>query len=542
MIRYYRYACELARPLPTKVWSENRRQEKTMFRKLSTITIFLLVICLLPSQLVIGQTQREAENSLQRFNQRLEAVRELVSSFNNQRARDLVNRAETLRNEAVAAGKKNDLQTATAKLKMAFSFLDQAVKVTLEGPITRMRSQLEERLQNADQVILGSRNQQAQKLLQEAKANRDKAEQAVSAQQINKAVEYYRVALTLVNKAYTMVNTRSNIAAVDSHNPEDVLNEERRKFDNLRDRASDKVQASNDTRVKQTYDQALKLARSAEEAFRQGNLELARKFYNQSTLLLVRTVDLSSSVSANINRLELEVNRLRDLLDESEERIMQNPRPRARNLFERARRFFTEAENAARAGKTNSAVWKLRLTENMLKRAVAVAENKDKQAIEGRVLLEIENTRMEISDVRKKSSADSPQDAEILLRMAQQAIDNAEKAANSGFHRLALEAVLVSQRFLTRANRILTSQDVSPLSRDRIAAQLRQLDAALSDAETEAVDSRQGWRRRLLRNARDIRNLAYESSQTGNYRAASEAIQVALELTRKSMAELPSSP
>ncbi|MCG8605005.1 hypothetical protein MJD09_08415, partial [bacterium] len=146
-----------------------------------------------------------------------------------------------------------------------------------------------------------------------------------------------------------------------------------------------------------------------------------------------------------------------------------------------------------------------------------------------------ENTQVEISEARKGLHRDTPQDVQVLIKMAQFALDRANRAAAGGFTRVALESVLAAQRFLTKAARVRTSETMPTVSSSRLDVRMRQLDAAIAEAEDLIGVESPTWNRRLLQSAKDIRLMAIDSMERGNIQAAEEAVEVALELVRKSV-------
>jgi HEPN domain-containing protein len=495
------------------------------------VKIFVIVLIwnCLPINVGLGQTRNDLVRALERFDRQFEVVQKLVRSFENQRAIQLVNEARALRNQAVADFENKNFVAAGAKIKMAFLKLEQAVRITLEGPLRRLRSRLEELMRRADNVVLGSKHKEAERILREAKLNRDAAERALAAKEINVAVEHYRVAITLTRRSIDLV--RRDVGSV-----RDRMIEERKRFEVLRQRALDVVEKSADPRVKHIFDQADKLALSAEEAFKNHKFELAKRFLNQSILLLLRVMDMAGGESPSaVNQTRVALFRLKDLIEDSRKIVFNSQRPRAKLLFERAKRFEREAELAAGEGRGYEALWKIELAETMIRRAMRIVEGRDEPRFTSKIAQEIENTKDDIAAIRKKVSVDSPKDAQVLINMSQFAIQRAERASSAGFQRLALEAVLASQRFLTKAERILTTQATSSISKEKIGVRLNQLNEAIEESEKRVAESELDWPRRLLDGAKDIRKMAVESFQKGNYRAADEGIQVAFELIRKSL-------
>lgn len=504
-----------------------------MLKKSINISIILFVCGLVLTATGFGQTRNDLVRTIEKLDRNIEMVRELVASFDNQRAQELLNNAEKLRNEAAADVQNNRFGLAAGKIKLAFSLLEQALKITLDGPVRRLRSELEELLQRAEHLVLGSQYKEAERILREAKLNGTAAEKALSARQINKAVEHYRVAITLAKRAIDMVDRPGNIDS-------DRIQEERTKFENLRDRARELVDKSNNDQAREIFQQAMKMAKSAEEALHNGNFELAKKFYNQSVLLLLRTMDLASKDSpATVDQTEVELFKLRELIDSAQDEIVNSGKPRANLLFERARRFAREAELATKEGHNREAIWKIDLAENMLQRAKRIAQETVRSGYTDRISQEIQDTKSEISEVRSELSTDSPKDAEVLINMAGFTITKAEQASAAGLQRVALEAVLAAQKFLTKAEGILSDRSASSITKERVQLTLQQLDETITESQDQVLQSDQDWNVQLLKSAKEIRDLASSSLEKGNYQAANEAIQVAFELIRKSVKSLP---
>lgn len=506
---------------------------KMMKNVILKILLLLFVMNLTGTEFVSGQTRDDFTRVLQKLDDAIHRVRQLTTSFNHTRALELVERAQRLRNEAVTAAKNGHLAEAKAKFDLAFALLEQAAKLTLSGPIHRLRNQLEELLRQADDVVPRSRNKEAQRILNEAKKNRAAGEEAVASLRIQKATEHYRVGITLAERSITLVQHSPGLTL-------DRILQEKRKFENLMERAREVVEHGSNDRAPQIFHQAINLAHSAEEAFRNGNIELAKRFYNQSVLLLLRAMDLASGESgATVNQAEAGLFRLRDHIGDVRDAITQSASPRASRLFERATRFANEAQSALHEDKSYEALWKIELAENMLKRAARLARNGNQPQLSRKISREIQNTAHEIAAVQSRVTPDSPKDAAVLLKMARLAVKRAEQAETSGMRRVALEATLAAQRFLTRAERVLDAKESGDYSGEQLRVRFNQLDAAIAESEERIVNSGQSWNLQLLQSAKDIRQMSYESYQNGNYTAANEGIQVSFELLRKSLKNVP---
>lgn len=499
-----------------------------MFNKL----IIILTLCLAFSLITTaeGTAQRRGfVQELERFDREFERVKELVNSFSNDRARQSLQEARTLRNAADEAFRNGRLTEAGSKLKLAFGKLAVAAKVTLDGPAKRWRNRLEELLSRAEHEVLGCNHEEAQRILQEAKTQRDLAEHAAAALDVRKAIEHFRVAETAARRALQLIQSL-----------QDKIREERYRFEVLRDRAQELVEKSSNARAKQIFRQAIKLAVSAEEALHGCRIEVAKKFYNQSVMLLLRAMDLARGDSKEtINQVEAAFFRLRELMEATTECVRNSSRPQAKLLLERARRFANEAELAAKNQHRYQALWKIELAENMLRRACRISKGRGGQKISARIARQIENAKMDIAETRRNVDADFEKDAAVLIKMAEFTIRKAEQAASAGFNRFALASVLATQRFLTKAQRMLRTPETNPISQENIRIKLIQLDEAIAESEARIQPTSQEWNRRFLNGAKDIRKFVDDSVQKGNYRAADEAIRVAFELVKKSWRNLP---
>ena len=497
------------------------------------IFVILLACSVLTSSIGMSQTRNDLIRALEQLNRDLERVRELVLSFDNLRAKQLVDAAQKLRNEAVSVIEHREFSVAAAKIKMANGLLEQAVKITLDKPVHRLQRRLEELMRQADHIVLGSHHKEAERILREAKSNQEAGKKAFGAHNFKRAVEHLRVAITLTERSIKLVQRSVDFVT-------DKFIEQKRRFESLRTRAQEIVEQSHDRRSKQIFHQAMKLASSAEEAFRNRNFELAQKFYNQSVLLLLRSMDIASGVSPTVvDRSKIALNRLTHLIEDSRETIAKSNRPRARKLLERAMRFKREAELALTEGRSYKALWKIDLAENMIQKALRIAKGRIASHFTNKISQEIENTEKDIAEFQKGMIQGSPRDVDVLINMSKSAINRAERAYAAGYNRLALENVLASQRFLSKAERIVKYQEQPTLSKAMIAVRLNQLNEAIEKAEENVAESKQDWNRRLIQSAKEIRTIAVKSFQNGNYRAADEGIQVAFEIIRKSLKNLP---
>lgn len=477
-----------------------------------------------------AQVNSDGRRTLSLLNREIERVEELARSYNNN-SREVaakIAEAKTLRDRAASLIVNNRLALAKAAAEMAFQRLSEAKRLILRNTIQRIRSKLEDRLRRADELIGDlACHQEARRTLNDAKKNRDAGERAFNSGQIDLAIEHFRVGNSLAETAIDQLN---NSGGADI----DRITDEKAKFESLVARAREKVEQSQNSHAQQILQQGVRLANRAQDAIRDCNFDLAKSLLNQSSLLLLRAMDLASPMDAG--QAEVALHRLRDDIVAADRILGDAAVARAKLLFERAKRFAAEAEQALHEKHNHAALWKIDLARKMLQRATTLARGR--RALNDRLPREIENTRQDIASVRSNMSDDAPPDARVLVRMSEFALQRAEQGAAAGTNRVAFEAIWAAQELLSRAERILSKRDQEELGRNQVEVKLKQLDAVIQESEPTIAEVNQDWSRQLFSSAKELRKLAEDSLQKGNYRAANEAIQVSFGLLRKSLKNL----
>src|SRR3990172_2129898 len=398
-----------------------------MLKIITKSLVFLLLFQLFANQVVSAQKRDDLTRELQRLEREIERVGSVVALFNHEKATELVLRAKQLYDEAVDDAQNKRFAAAEIKIRAAFALLERAAKIAIDtftGTINRLRSRLLELLRKADYLISKSNNKDAERLLNQAKKNQLAADDAVSAMKYARALEHFRVAVNLAEQCIKMLEKSPS-------NTTDVILDEKRKYENLLERAREIIENSQNSQAKQTYQNALIYAKDAENSYRNGRIVLARKLFNQSILLLLRAMDLASATTpAATDQTTDKFYRLRDMISQSRDEILQSNKPRAKLLFDRAVNLLNEAESAAREGRNQEAIWKVELAETFLRRAQRIIQTQPNEQLSDKITQEIANTKSDIATLRGEVDTDTSMDVQILLRMAEFSITKAEQAAN----------------------------------------------------------------------------------------------------------------
>lgn len=497
--------------------------------------------CFLVFLLILGSTTAGFSQqppalaaSLSELDHYLEFARAIVTPFNDPRAREALKRAFSELDKARAALTANRLQLVRVHIQAARELADLAIKFTLDGPVARLRTRLEEVIRKAEGVVIGSGNAQAERLLQRAKENQKRAGAFLQAHNFGKALEHYQLAEKLAQQAIDVVR-RDRIA------PSNALEVAQQQFDRLRDRAREAVERSHNAQAQKLFEEALKRGRSARQALERGQMSLAAEHYNQAIRLFSRVLEVASSGHSEADvRLEAEVQRVGELIRSARRRLESGNRLRGRILLNRAEILWREAGEALRRGEFRRAGWKLTVARNLVVRALRQSQGASRDA-RSQLEKELENLRKEIQDLRIRAQEQGTNEALALITMAEATAERAERFLRRGRPRLSLELIVSANRFVLGAERLLSREDMEVAAEAELRGRLAQLGEAIRAAEQRVGTGGDELSATLLEQARLARDRAGEALGKGQLAVARINIAIAFDALRRVL-QSPSGP
>jgi len=491
-----------------------RKMMKWLLCMLATIAILQPVLPAQAQDPIRQQIIRELAN----LDRLISEATDLLVAFPNARANELLQKAKQLREQAATNLLGGRLLQARFDIRAATSFIEQAMKFALNAPVQRLKSQLEELMRRADSEVIGSGNREAELLLHQAKKAQTFAEQALSAGFVRRAVDFFRLAISLVQKALTLLN------------PAD---DERRQFENLAARARETIETTQDSPARVIYDQAAKQGRDAELSMRNGKPAAARRLYAGAVRLLLRAIDLAGAMNST-NRLENEAALLEDLIGSAEKQLEGTNDTRAMKLISRARLVIAEARRALLQKNEQQAEWRLALARSLVSQAMRAGTG-IAGAFESRLEEEQAQLSEDIKEIEQRAREQANNDALEMAAMARLASGKAERAFADGRPRVALQALLAGQRFLAFAETLLGKTGEQKLDRNEVSLKLDRLDASLQEISQSATASNNELAMDLVNQAIEIRDRAREALNRGRLLIASESIDVATEMLRTAL-------
>jgi len=502
-----------------------RKMMKWLLCMLALIAIMQPVLPAQAQDPIRQQIIRELAN----LDRQISEATDVLAAFPNERANELLQKAKQLREQANTNILNLRFLQARLDIRAATGFVEQALKLALDAPVQRLKSQLEELMRRADNEVIGSGNREAEQLLQQAKKAQASAEQAMSAGQIRRAVDFFRLAISLAQKAIDLVR-----GAQHNTGP-GAADNERQQFENLAARAREAIETTQNAAARAIYDQAIKQGRNAELSMRNGKPAMAMQLYSGAMRLLLRAIDLAGAGAINsATRLESEVSLLEDLIGSAEKQLEGKSDTRATKLISRARLVVAEARRALDQKNEQEAEWRLALARSFVSKAMRSGTG-GAGAFESRLEEELAQLNEDIKEIEQRAREQANNDALEMAAMARLASEKAERAFANGRPRVALQALLAAQRFLAFAETLLGKTSGQQVDRSEVSQKLDRLDALLQEVSQSATASNNEVAMELVNQAIEIRDRAREAFNRGRLRVASESSDVAMEMLRTAL-------
>jgi len=506
---------------------------KSMRRKMTRILYCLLATVMAVAQIVPAHAQEPGRQQILREQANLEKLlaeaTELLVAFPNTQANDLIQKAKQLRDQAATHLANGRILQARLDIRAAMQYVEQALKLALASPVQRLKLQLEDLMRRADYEVIGSGNRDAEQLLQQGKKAQASAELAMVNGSFRRAVDYFRLAIGFVNRALNAV--KGNLSSAGPDEAESV----RQQFENLAARARETLDAKPNAAAQAIYDQALKQARDAESALSNGRKVAARQLFAGAVRLLLRSIDLAGAGTMNPkNRLEGELSLLTDLIASTENQLEEQNDARGMMLVGRARLLVDDARRALARGNEPEAEWRLGLARSFVSKAMR-GKIGDKEAFESRLEEELAQLHEDVNDLEHRAADQKNQDALEIAGLARLTASKADRAFANGRPRIALQALLATQRFLALAETLLGKAAGQELSRNEVSQKLDRLEVSLQDASESVNASGSEVAVDLVKQVMEIRDRAREALNRGRLRVASESIDVATEMLRTAL-------
>ncbi len=491
-------------------------REKTMKN------IMVIILLLIFSGMSFAQVKpiKGGEKALRQLDQQLKIARELLRTFPNKEAENLIRKAETLRTEVISLYARRRFNKAAAKLMAAMNLANKAINLLSRIPMERILQQVEELIRRAEQIVPGSGSKEAERLLRDARKNKNLAIRAFRANQYQKAMEQLRVAKFLVERSLSLVEgPKGNI--------QERLQVEKARLDELWQRAKELTASCNNPRADRLINQAKRQFQSILQAVNRGDTKLALTLYYNTSRLLLRAIDLCEGRDLSLqDQAREEIEMLSGLIMKARERIGAADTPKNKLILDKAIQLQRQAQRSFEEGKYNIALRRVSLARSLINRLWIKAPG---LSVEDRARQELSRLRADI-DKWNKARVRQSASAKPLLRAARQSARDAELYLTRGRVLLALESILAGNRFISLLETTLTEKkSVSRQSVEENLARLR--DEIARRASMSETNPRS---KELIEAAQKFAGRAERALRRNENELAAEYTQIGFDLVRKS--------
>lgn len=458
------------------------------------------------------------QQKLQHLDRQIQFLQEVAKQFPNPKLNTLVAKILKHRQNASRAIRLGQRQRAIEELKAAQRLVEIAMKIVISGPVARLREQLQNKIRFLEQRIHRHFNAEANRLLDKARKNQMRAEMAFRNQNIQLAMEYYRLAMFQVDKALQLMG---GSGAGDGLQ---VVYEEQANFEDLHRRLQQMFQGAPTGVVGELYHQAMMQRNKAEQAMARGNWKQAAEYYRWATRLLVRVADMMGGGGMNARKLaQEEMQRLADMMRTIEQTYPVSTDPRLRRAYRQASRVFLDAQQAFARGDYIAAGKKLEVVRRILDR-ILQREGSRPGAMGMRLQAQLDQFKQLLAQLEREQGASPPEEVAVLLRRIRRYVRRCERALAQGHEKLARAYLLTAMRLADLMPE--SSGESGTGKRQKVEAAVRELEAAIRSAADKAGmnEEQRAW----FAIAQDLYRLAQDALSRGDVRRAGEYARLGL--------------
>ena len=366
-------------------------------------------------------------------------------------------------------------------------------------------------------------------MLQNAKRHQQLGDNALHARN-PRAVEYYRIAIDLLERALRLVQDRT---------PRTLLEQAKNYYEELQAQAHEIFSYCGADNAKQIFKQAKKQSKSAEEALRKNELTVALQLYNSANRLLLRAIDLCRSQTSEAGKIKTDLQQLFDYLERAEEKVTAAPNPRARILLRQARKMARRAEKASNRDNSGNARRFMTQSRKLLDQILRDSPRpvNDFSARCEATLLQLES---DLNEIEQRMTASKNHEAKHLIKLARNAYLEAEKTCQRQKHSTRVLAafrmrVRMAHQLILKAETILQDSGTKSFDPNNLQLHLQQLDATMKEVRSNLTNDPTGFAQTLFKQATTMRDRAWAAYRKRQYVVAQETSAIAAELLREAL-------
>ena len=452
--------------------------------------------------------------SFEQLNNKIKTAQELLRLFPDEQAKQLVESAISQRDQGLQEFRRGRNKESGARLQAAISLVDRAIEMLSRVPVERIREQVDDLLRQAEILVVTQNNARANRLLQQARNNRQAAQESERNQQMRKAMEHYRIAKFYAERSISIVNLTGN------NLNRQTIEDEKNRYDELYNRAREQTSECDNPQAQKMVEQAEEQYQDIQQAIRNGNYKLALNLYYSNTRLLLRAIDLCRGMGYSLQEDAVEaVEMLGEMVQSATDG--QNTNNQGAFVMSRVEKLYQQASQALDEGRFQIALRQAQLGRKVLER---VWNTDEQPSLDSQVREELDRLNQEIDKTNDTGAAN-----QALLKAAGNSAKEAERLLTAGRVRMALEMIYAGNRMVSLSQ---SGGSAESVTRDVLNARMEQLAGKIENARSLGHANSE-----FIEMASKMLENANQASDRNQARLSLEYIKIGEELIEKAKQE-----
>ncbi len=433
-----------------------------------------------------GQKIQEIERQLDRLQEKLRETRQFARLFPNAQLDEVVQSAENQYNLAKEAFSQRQYGAAAGHIKLGFTILARVYRQVRNNPFlkTRFKEQLDQKIQEAEQIVSQSVNSDAQKLLNRARYFRQRAIQLAAGDRLEMALRHYFMAVFFANSA---------IRTASGQNPDDIKDLERYFEDSnsLLLQAQEMAADNRDATVRDMLNKAEQEIRKARSLYEQKRLRESFRQVELANRLLYRLLDMLESTPGSLaERLRHDLKTTENDTREVKSRVDQAQRPGLDRIYARIIELQQSARQKFEAGNFVAARQQLGIANRLLLQLSRSLQNRQQPA-EDQVEAQLV-TAEDMLSMLKRRAFDHPL-VTRLLTLSEQNLEMARAEYKQKRPRAALQHLAIFNNLALKIEQMNNRNTTKSFRKQQLEEELGRLKQMLDNppASTEGNDVQQ---------------------------------------------------
>lgn len=431
------------------------------FLRLGNILFLLMLLGLFfaPTAQAQGRRPNNFQQMLQELDQKITTLERISSQFHNQQLTQSIQAIKSHRQKALEFSGKKQHRLAEQELKLAINLSNTLLKNSTNAIAQNYQAPLEEMRRQAANQIHQHFNAEADRLLKRAQQIHKDAVNAFKAGSYSKASELYKVEKSLLKNCLKILgqSTPEKYASLQS---------KRENFLELKHHAEKSLRSSRATLATSLYNQAIDQARKGDQAMKKGDLKKANLYYQWSTRLLLRVINLTEGKGGTLSQQARDNLQLtQQVYSGTVREFSTQMNPMNHKLLQQVQKLLTDARIDFNQQKYSSAIEKADVARKILSRLQSNPIRKN----ESYQLQLAENSRALRQTLEKmKKNVDLNGAGESLLKLSEEFLNKSQREiANQNYKSSAAYLLLANRlaiQFKQINNRVAATSSVSEAS------------------------------------------------------------------------------